>query len=44
LSRISSEKSPFLEFRTALSAEVHTAETIADGHREVNILDSVMKV
>jgi hypothetical protein len=34
----------YLEFRTALSAEVHTAETIADGNREVNILDSVMKV
>ncbi|KAJ7764640.1 hypothetical protein DFH07DRAFT_738222 [Mycena maculata] len=33
----------YLEFRTSLSLEVHTSETIADGEREVLILDSVMK-
>jgi hypothetical protein len=34
----------YLEFRTALAAEVHTTETVNDGCREVDILDSVMKV
>ncbi|KAJ6631086.1 hypothetical protein B0H10DRAFT_1773471 [Mycena sp. CBHHK59/15] len=33
----------YLEFRNGLGAEVHTTESIADGHREVEILDSVMK-
>ncbi|KAJ6628855.1 hypothetical protein B0H10DRAFT_2260023 [Mycena sp. CBHHK59/15] len=33
----------YLEFRNGLGAEVHTAESIADRHREVEILDSVMK-
>ncbi|KAF8173786.1 hypothetical protein K438DRAFT_1908928 [Mycena galopus ATCC 62051] len=33
----------YLEFRTALSAEVHTTETIAVGSGEVNILGSLIK-
>ncbi|KAJ7460514.1 hypothetical protein B0H11DRAFT_2286132 [Mycena galericulata] len=33
----------YLEYRTSLSLEVHTSETIADGKREVLTLDSVMK-
>ncbi|KAF8145632.1 hypothetical protein K438DRAFT_2097334 [Mycena galopus ATCC 62051] len=33
----------YLEFRTALSAEVHTAETIAVGSGEVDILGSLIK-
>lgn len=34
----------YLEFRTSFAAEVHTSETIAEGSREVDTLDSVMKV
>ncbi|KAJ7508184.1 hypothetical protein B0H11DRAFT_1848468 [Mycena galericulata] len=33
----------YLEYRTSLSLEVHTSQTIADGKREVLALDSVMK-
>ncbi|KAJ7116962.1 hypothetical protein C8R44DRAFT_832414 [Mycena epipterygia] len=33
----------YLEYRTMLSFEVHTSETIADGNREVLTLGSVMK-
>ncbi|KAK6988980.1 hypothetical protein R3P38DRAFT_3438975 [Favolaschia claudopus] len=33
----------YLEYRTALSAEVHTAETIADGEKEVQLFNSVMQ-
>ncbi|KAK6992349.1 hypothetical protein R3P38DRAFT_2802824 [Favolaschia claudopus] len=34
----------YLEYRTALSAEVHTAETIADGEKEVQLFNSAMQV
>lgn len=34
----------YLEYRTSLSLQVHTSETIADGCREVLTLDTVMKV
>ncbi|KAJ7088189.1 hypothetical protein C8R44DRAFT_836122 [Mycena epipterygia] len=33
----------YLEFRTSFAAEVHTSETIAEGSREVDTLNSVMK-
>ena len=34
----------YLDYRTSLSYEVHTTETIAEGRREVLALDSAMKV
>ncbi|KAK7037155.1 hypothetical protein R3P38DRAFT_2517066 [Favolaschia claudopus] len=33
----------YLEFCTSFVAEVHTDETISEGHREVEIFDTVMK-